>query len=99
MFTEHSILTMMHKDAGNPSFSKMVSYNHFRAAWYAFLELISSDIDFSNGFICSHCGPHPSIIIMDATSLAFRRDLDFWGGAPLPEYDIMSKKDTVPKGR
>ena len=98
MFTEHSVLTMMHEDTGNPSFSKMVSYNHFRVAWYAFLELMSVDINFSDGFLCSHCGSYPSVIIMDATSLAFRRDLDFWGGAPLPEYD-MSKKDTVPKGR
>ena len=46
MFTEHSILTMMHEDAGNPSLSKMVSYNHFRVAWYAFLELMSADIFF-----------------------------------------------------
>ena len=52
---------MIHKDAGNPSFSKIVSYNHFRAGWYAFLELVSAEMNFSDGFLCSHCGSHPSI--------------------------------------
>lgn len=98
IFTEHSVLTASFKDAGIPDFPKLVSYNHFRIAWYLFLELISAEINFSDGFLCSQCGTYPSVTIMDATSLAFRRDLDFWSGNPLTETDL-TKANVIPKGR
>ena len=92
------MITTSFKDAGVPDLEKLVSYNHFRLAWYLFLELICADINFSDGFLCSHCGTYPSVLIMDATSLAFRRDLDFWSGIPLTKIDL-PKKGIIPKGR
>ena len=86
------------KDAGVPDFDKLVSYNHFRIAWYLFLELICADINFSDGFLCSHCGSYPSVLIMDATSLAFRRDLDFWSENLLTKSD-KSTIGIILKGR
>ena len=49
--TIFTVLTMIHKDAGNPSFSKIVNYNHFRAAWYVFLELMSADKLLMDSFV------------------------------------------------
>ena len=66
----------VHEDAGNSSFSNTVHYNHFRSAWYAYLSLL--DIDFGQGFQCTDCGPHPQSLIMDATGVSFRKELDFW---------------------
>ena len=37
------------------------------------------------GFQCSACGPNPSLVIMDATALSFRRQLDFWGNITIRE--------------
>jgi hypothetical protein len=45
-------------------------------AWYAFARLL--DIDLSEGFICTTCGDHPSVVIMDATTLSFRKDFNPW---------------------
>lgn len=92
------MLATSFNDAGVPDFKKSVSYNHFRIAWYLFLELICADINFSDGFLCSHCGSHPPALIMDATSLAFRRDLDFWSENVLARSD-KSTKSVIPKGR
>ena len=66
----------MHSDAGNNALSSMITYNHFRIAWYAFLKLL--EIDYDSGFKCHQCVDQPDIVIMDATSLAFRKDLDLW---------------------
>lgn len=82
-----------HEDAGNSTFADTVHYKHFRAAWYAYLSLL--DIDFSSGFQCTTCGPYPQTIIMDATSLSFRKDLDFWKKEMLTEISDIK----VPKGR
>lgn len=92
------MLTTSFKDAGIPDFSKLVSYNHFRIGWYLFLELISGDISFSDGFLCSQCGIYPPVLIMDATSLAFRRDLDFWSEDPLTETEL-TRANIIRKGR
>ena len=59
-------------------FHKRISYAHFRLAWYAFLALL--DLQYDEGFQCPHCGPIPSIIVGDATALAFRQDYDSWKG-------------------
>lgn len=61
----------MHKDAGG-DLPKVFSYNNFRTSWYAFLSLLN--IDMPNGFICTECGAEPQIILMDATSLGFRKE-------------------------
>ncbi len=60
-------------DSGNEGFSQSFTYNHYLQSWYAFLHLL--DINFSDGFCCAHCGTTPSVVVMDATSLAFRKSL------------------------
>jgi hypothetical protein len=50
-----------------------LNYNHWRSAWYAFLQLL--DIDFTAGFECPTCEGDPQIIICDGTSLAYRKNL------------------------
>lgn len=82
-------------DAGTTDFKSTVSYSHFLAAWYAYVELL--DIDYAEGFQCSACGPNPSLVIMDATALSFRRQLDFWGNILIregatKERNIVSRK-------
>ena len=76
MFTEYSILVKTHEDLGNYDFSSQFTYNHFRMAWYAFIQLL--DIDFNQSFMCNICGCDPKRVIMDATSLSFRKDYDPW---------------------
>ena len=60
----------------------LLSYNNFRMAWYSYLALL--DIDYNEGFRCIHCKSNPKIVIMDATSLAFRKEMDC-GDLFLPE--------------
>ena len=76
MFTEYSVLLVLHKDLGNDSFSSKFSYNHFRMAWYGYTQLL--DIDLKKGFLCNICEKHPQRVIMDATTLSFRKDFDPW---------------------
>lgn len=73
IYTQYCVLTQNHKDAGSSNFSSLFTYNHYRLAWYSFLELM--DIDYSTGFTCSECGTAPTTVVMDATSVAFRKDL------------------------
>lgn len=70
-------------DAGNSEFKNTVLYVHFLSAWYAYMELL--DIDYTEGFLCHECGPFPTLIIMDATALSFRRQLDFWANVKKEE--------------
>ena len=76
MYTEHEVLRELHLNLGNSRFPDVVSYNHFRLSWYSYLNLL--DIDYSIGFRCNRCGDQPQILIIDATSLAFRKALDTW---------------------
>ena len=76
IYTEYNVLARAHEDAGNSTFTSTVHYNHFLSTWYAFLSLL--DIDFTQGFQCATCGSHPKTLIMDATGLSFRKELDFW---------------------
>ena len=80
-YTEYSTMVKIHEDLGNKLFSKIFSYNHYRLAWHAFLHLL--DIDMQSGFMCPICEDCPSEVVMDATSLSFRKDFD-----PLLEQDI-----------
>ena len=94
IYTGYKILAKAHeKDSGNPSFSSTVEYYHFRSAWYAYMSLL--DIDYSEGFKCITCGNDPQALVMDATGLSFRRELDFWKDNML--NTLPQKK--VPKGK
>ena len=88
MFTEYCILEKLHEDVGDVPLNTTFAYNHFRLSWYAYLNLL--DIDFSNGFCCKVCGSTPDLIIMDATSLSFRRALDSWS-------NVFQLDDTKPR--
>jgi hypothetical protein len=57
-------------------FQQKMSYGHFRAAWYSFMSLL--DIQYEEGFQCPHCGPAPSVVVGDATTLAYRQCYDSW---------------------
>lgn len=57
----------------NINLKETLNYNHWRSAWYAFLQLL--DIDFTAGFECPTCEGDPQIIICDGTSLAYRKNL------------------------
>lgn len=74
IYTEYTILKIMHADAGSLGLPRLLKYNHFRMAWYSYLGLLN--IDYLEGFRCSHCGSAPELMIMDATTLGFRRELD-----------------------
>ena len=52
---------------------KQLTYNKFKDSWYAFLSLL--DIDLDEGFSCEICKDHPRMLIMDATSLSFRKEM------------------------
>ena len=72
-----------------------VSYSFDRTTIHTEYNVLIKAHDFSGGFQCAICGPHPQAIIMDATALSFRKDLDFWKEELLA--DIPDVK--VPKGR
>ena len=61
---------MYHQAASNMPIN-MISYQQWRMAWYAFLDLLS--IDYSSGFLCSKCGQYPSVVSCDATTLGFKK--------------------------
>ena len=81
IYTQYCVLSKSHEDTGAAlkDFESNFTYNHFRFAWYAFLKLM--DINYSEGFKCTHCGSVPSTVVMDATSLAFRKDLAPWNSS------------------
>ena len=76
MYTEYTILQRMHRYVERKILLDRFKYNHFRCAWYSFLRLL--DIDYSANYCCKLCGDRPDIVIMDATSVSFRRALDSW---------------------
>ncbi len=76
MYTEYNILQKLHSDVEDQLVLSSFKYHHFQHAWYSFMQLL--DIDYSKGFCCNVCGNLPSTLIMDGTSLAFRRALDSW---------------------
>ena len=64
IFTEYAILKLMISDCG-VVLPALLTYNKFRMAWYSYLALL--DINYAEGFKCSHCSSTPKILIMDAT--------------------------------
>ena len=73
MYAFHKVLLAKHEDSRDIRFPSLFPYYVFRASWYHFLELL--DIDYEEAFKCPLCSEEPTVIICDATSLAFRRDL------------------------
>lgn len=71
MYQEHAVLAHMYKDCKH-NLEGVFSYNHFRLSWYHYLRLL--DVNVLDGFECSLCGEFPSVVIMDATDMAFRKD-------------------------
>ena len=50
-----------------------LNYHQWRTSWYSFIRLLN--IDMESGIECPLCGQYPRIIVCDATSLSFRREL------------------------
>ena len=74
IFTEYSVFAKCHEEM-NPNYSKCVlSYHQYLSAWYGFIQLL--DIDYDAGFICGQCGDQPKAVVMDATTLSFRKDFN-----------------------
>ncbi len=73
MYAFHKVLLAKHEDSQDDMFPSLFPYYVFRASWYHFLELL--DIEYEEAFKCPLCTAEPPIIICDATSLAFRREL------------------------
>ena len=71
MFQEHLVLCQMHDDCGH-NLTSTFTYNHFRSGWYHFLRLL--DINMDGTFQCPLCDTSPSVVIMDATAMAFRKE-------------------------
>ena len=94
MYTEYTILQRMHSDTEEEMILNAFKYNHFRISWYSFISLL--DINYSQGFYCAKCGINPHSLIMDGTSLSFRRALDSWSSSvgPMP-----SKHNKLKQGR
>ena len=76
MYTEYTILQRMHGYVDTKMLIEKFKYNHFRCGWYSFLHLL--DIDYFDNYCCKLCGDKPDVVIMDATSVSFRRALDSW---------------------
>ena len=76
IYTQYSVLVKAINDTGESGFSSRFTYNHYLSAWYSFLKLL--DVDFTTGFSCPECQTQPEVMIMDATSLAFRKDFLVW---------------------
>ena len=71
IFTYHTVYTV---DMTQMGFDlRHFTYNKFKDAWYSFLALI--DVDFYKGFSCTICKDRPKLVIMDATSLSFRKEM------------------------
>lgn len=76
LYTEFQVLKEYMTDHGDRHFSQNLSYAKFKWAWYSFIELL--DIAFDEGFFCPDCGDNPDSLIMDATSVSFRKELASW---------------------
>lgn len=63
-------------DSGFVNIGDKISYQDFKEALYAFLNLL--DIDYQRSFECPSCGPDPDTVVMDATSVAFRKEMISW---------------------
>lgn len=76
MFTEYVALCQMYKYHGHLDVDKQFSYQRLQLAWYSYINLL--DVTYEEGFTCSKCGPEPSVVVMDATTLSFRKRMLSW---------------------
>ncbi|XP_078336393.1 uncharacterized protein LOC144626389 isoform X3 [Crassostrea virginica] len=74
-----------------------MSYQDFKEAWYAFLDLL--DIDFHESFQCPKCRPSPGTVVMDATSVAFRKELISWQSMFSTDYKDEEPYDKIDPAR
>eukprot|EP00794_Sanderia_malayensis_P001828 gene1828-2053_t len=72
----HSIYVQEKRDDGLSELVGNFVYNKFKDSWYSYLRL--ANIDVNKNFECSKCLNSPAILLMDATSLSFRRELTHW---------------------
>ena len=61
----------MNYGAAGCNLEEMINYQKLRSSWYAYMDLLL--IDYNEGFLCDKCGPFPSVISCDATTLGFRK--------------------------
>jgi hypothetical protein len=73
IFKYHQLICSTYADGCNEESKTFVSYNTWKASWVAYMK--SLDIKYEYGFQCPHCDEHPSVVIVDGTSLGHRKDL------------------------
>ena len=76
IYVFHTIYVREKREEGLSCEIRTFSYNKFKDVWYSYLELL--DIDIDQGFSCEICKNAPDIVLMDATSLSFRKELTHW---------------------
>lgn len=87
----------MFVDAGYPDFPDKMSYSDFKESWYAFLDLL--DLNYCSSFSCPQCGPAPETVVIDATSVAFRKELLSWKNIFSTDRNHTELYDKVDPGR
>eukprot|EP00794_Sanderia_malayensis_P012396 gene12396-13674_t len=70
------------------------TYNKFKKSWYCYLSLL--DIHIDKGFQCEICKEQPSLLIMDATSLSFCKELSHWKSF-LQDVQNADSDDVIPR--
>ena len=68
------------EDDGNRSFTAMCSYDNWRMAWYAFINLLH--VNTLAEFTCDICETLAEILVYDATSLGFQRKFSIFQKHP-----------------
>ncbi len=76
MFTEYTVLDKILGEMDEQPVNHFFKYHHFKSACYSFINLL--DVDLSNNFHCDVCGTSPNTMIMDATTISFRKTLASW---------------------
>jgi hypothetical protein len=74
--TLHGEFLILRSIHGSDAFTKHVTYQRFRQAWYKFIALLQLDNFIT--FQCNICRDEPDIVLMDATSLSVRKHLLPW---------------------
>lgn len=97
LFTYYSVWQEVMADANILNFKRLLSYHHWRFAWYSFLDLL--DVDYEEGFCCPICGKDNDldIVICDATALSFRQELCTSLKSSVNE-SLISSRSTEPQG-
>eukprot|EP00794_Sanderia_malayensis_P016469 gene16469-18106_t len=92
----HMIYIRKKSGDGYSEHLKDFTYNKFKNFWYCYLSLL--DIDIAKGFQCEICKEQPSSLIMDATSLSFRKELSLWKSF-LQDVQNADSGDVIPRCR